>query len=247
MLLFDKCPGKNLVLWTTIIAGYAEKGLAREATDLYGGMERAGVRPDEEFLFSILAAWWNDGGEGCGVLEFHDPSGHGEKALELFSRMVKEGFKPDEYTFVGLLWGCTHAGLVDEGRNYFYSIENVYGIILQELFQLEPSDPGNYPLLSNIYAQAGDWMNVANVRLQMKNTGGQKPSGASSIEVEEEVHEFTVFDQSHPKSDDIYRMIDRLLHMFRWYVNRDERKIENHLVVSECADEMVLQEMNMII
>jgi len=76
---------------------------------------------------------------------------------------------------------------------------------------LEPSDAGNYSLLSNIYAQAGDWMNVANIRLQMKNTVRQKPSGASSIEVEEEVHEFTVFDRSHPKSDDIYRMIDRLV------------------------------------
>ncbi|KAK7272522.1 hypothetical protein RJT34_29173 [Clitoria ternatea] len=324
-VLFDKCPGKNLVLWTTIIAGYAEKGLAREATDLYGGMERAGVRPDEGFLFSILAACAESGMLGlgkrihesvkrcrfrcstkvlnafidmyakCGCLDAafavfsgmmakkdvvswnsmiqgFAMHGHGEKALELFSRMVKEGFEPDEYTFVGLLCGCTHAGLVDEGRNYFYSMENVYGIVpriehfgcmidllgrgghlseafmllrsmpmepnaiilgtllnacrmhkevdlaravCEELFKLEPSDPGNYSLLSNIYAQAGDWMNVANVRLQMKNTGGQKPSGASSIEVEEEVHEFTVFDQSHPKSDDIYQMIDRLVQDLR--------------------------------
>ncbi|XP_020218985.1 pentatricopeptide repeat-containing protein At3g29230 [Cajanus cajan] len=194
--------------------------------------------------------------------------GRGEKALELFSRMVQEGFEPDAYTFIGLLCACTHAGLVDEGRKYFYSMERVYGIVPQvehygcmidllgrrghlkeaftllrsmpmepnsiilsgllnacrmhndvdlaravceQLFKLEPADPGNYSLMSNIYAQAGDWKNVANVRLQMKNTGGQKPSGASSIEVEEVVHEFTVFDQSHPKSDDIYRMIDRLV------------------------------------
>ncbi|KAL2329920.1 hypothetical protein Fmac_017501 [Flemingia macrophylla] len=196
-------------------------------------------------------------------------NGNGEKAIELFSRMVQEGFEPDAFTFIGLLCACTHAGLVNEGRKYFYLMERVYGIVPQiehygcmidllgrrghlkeaftllrsmpmepnsiilsgllnacrmhsnvdlardvyeQLFKLEPAEPGNYSLLSNIYAQAGDWANVANVRLQMKNSGGQKPSGASSIEVEEVVHEFTVFDQSHPRSDDIYRMIDRLVH-----------------------------------
>ncbi|KAL5167388.1 Pentatricopeptide repeat-containing protein [Glycine soja] len=324
-MLFDRCPVKNVVLWTTIIAGYAEKGLAREATELYGKMEEAGMRPDDGFLLSILAACAESGMLGlgkrihasmrrwrfrcgakvlnafidmyakCGCLDAafdvfsgmmakkdvvswnsmiqgFAMHGHGEKALELFSWMVQEGFEPDTYTFVGLLCACTHAGLVNEGRKYFYSMEKVYGIVPQvehygcmmdllgrgghlkeafmllrsmpmepnaiilgtllnacrmhndvdlaravceQLFKLEPSDPGNYSLLSNIYAQAGDWMNVANVRLQMKNTGGEKPSGASSIEVEEEVHEFTVFDQSHPKSDDIYQMIDRLVQDLR--------------------------------
>lgn len=209
---------------------------------------------------------WNSMIHGFGV------HGQGEKALELFSSMVHEGFEPDKYTFIGLLCACTHAGLVDKGRNYFNSMEKVYGIVPQiehygcmidllsrgghleeafellrsmpvepnaivvgtllgacrmhndvelaralseHLFKLVPSDPGNFSLLSNIYAQAGDWMNVASVRLQMKNAGGQKPSGASSIEVEEEVHEFTVFDHSHPKSDDIYQMIGRLVHDLR--------------------------------
>ncbi|KAG4925852.1 hypothetical protein JHK87_051392 [Glycine soja] len=324
-MLFDRCPVKNVVLWTTIIVGYAEKGLAREATELYGKMEEAGLRPDDGFLLSILAACAESGmlrlGKrihasmrrwrfrcgakvlnafidmyakcGCldaafdvfsGMMAKKDVvswnsmiqgfamHGHGGKALELFSWMVQEGFEPDTYTFVGILCACTHAGLVNEGRKYFYSMEKVYGIVPQvehygcmmdllgrgghlkeafmllrsmpmepnaiilgtllnacrmhsdvdlaravceQLFKLEPSDPGNYSLLSNIYAQAGDWMNVANVRLQMKNTGGEKPSGASSIEVEEEVHEFTVFDQSHPKSDDIYQMIDRLVQDLR--------------------------------
>ncbi|XLR24517.1 pentatricopeptide repeat-containing protein At3g29230-like [Arachis ipaensis] len=319
-MLFDKCPVKNLVIWTTMISGYAEKGLVNEATKLYDKMEGVGMRIDDGFLISILAACaesgmsalgkrihasverrrlrcstkvlnafidmyakcgcvdvalgvfsriekkdlvsWNSMIQGLGI------HGRGEKALELFTRMVHEGFEPDKYTFIGLLCACTHAGLVNEGRNYFYSMEKVHGIVPQvehygcmidllgrgghleeafqlvrsmpmepneivlgtllgacrmhndvdlakavceHLFELAPLDPGNFNLLSNIYAQAGDWVNVASVRWQMKNTGSQKPSGASSIEVEEEVHEFTAFDQSHPKSDDIYRMIDRLI------------------------------------
>ncbi|KAJ4826301.1 Pentatricopeptide repeat-containing protein [Turnera subulata] len=64
------------------------------------------------------------------------------------------------------------------------------------------------------YAKAGDmdeaFKFVAHVRLQMKSTGIQKPSGASAIELDDELHEFTVFDKSHPKSDGIYQMIERL-------------------------------------
>ena len=31
---------------------------------------------------------------------------------------------------------------------------------------------------------------------------------ASSIEVDNKVHEFTIFDRSHPKSDNIYQVIN---------------------------------------
>lgn len=322
-MLFDRCPVKNLVLWTTIISGYAEKGQVKEAMKLCDEMEKSGLRLDDGFFISILAACAESGMLGLGK-KMHDSflrsrfrcstkalnsfidmyakcgcvddafrvfngmekdlvswnsmihgfgiHGHGEKSIELFNTMVREGFKPDRYTFIGLLCACTHAGLVNEGRGYFYSMQRVYGIVPQiehygcmvdllgrgghlkeafwlvrsmpfepnaiilgtllgacrmhndvklatsvskYLFKLVPSDPGIFSLLSNIYAQAGDWINVAKVRKQMNDKGGQKPSGVSSIEVEEEVHEFTVRDWSHPKSGDIYNMIDRLVHDLR--------------------------------
>jgi len=324
-MLFDRCPVKNLVLWTTIISGYVEKGQVKQAMKLYDEMEKSGLRLDDGFFVSILAACAKSGMLGLGK-KIHDSllrsrfrcstkvlnsfidmyakcgcvddafrvfngmktekdlvswnsmihgfgiHGHGEKSVELFNTMLREGFKPDRCTFVGLLFACTHAGLVNEGRGYFYSMQRVYGIVPQiehygcmfdllgrgghlkeafwlvrsmpfepnsiilgtllgacrihndvklatsvskHLFKLVPSDPGNFSLLSNIYAQSGDWINVAKVRKQMNNEGGQKPSGVSSIEVDEEVHEFTVRDQSHPKSGDIYNMIDRLVQDLR--------------------------------
>ncbi|XP_073222332.1 pentatricopeptide repeat-containing protein At3g29230-like [Cicer arietinum] len=150
---------------------------------------------------------WNSMIQGFGI------HGHGEKAIELFTRMVHEGFELDRCMFVSLLCACTHAGLVNEGRNYFCLMERVYGVVPQiedygcmidllsrgghlkeafrllctmpvkpkaiilgtllgacrmhnnvelaravceHLFKLVPSDPENFPLLSNIYAQAGD-------------------------------------------------------------------------------------------
>ncbi|RYQ97350.1 hypothetical protein Ahy_B08g093394 isoform I [Arachis hypogaea] len=208
---------------------YAKCGCVDVALGVFSRIEKKDLVP------------WNSIIQG---LDMHEC---GEKALELFTRMVHESFEPDKYTFIGLLCACTHAGLVNEGillllngesawdcssrghlEEAFQLVRNmpmepneiVLGTLLgacrmhndvdlanavcEHLFELAPLDPGNFNLLSNIYAQAGDWVNVASVKWQMKNTGSQKPSGASSIEVEEEVHEFTAFDQSHPKSDDIY-------------------------------------------
>ncbi|KAF8772695.1 hypothetical protein HU200_005663 [Digitaria exilis] len=54
--------------------------------------------------------------------------GQVEKVLSLFDRMVHSGFKPNEVTFVGLIYACSHAGLVQKGRQLFESMKLEYGI-----------------------------------------------------------------------------------------------------------------------
>ncbi|KAF9587735.1 hypothetical protein IFM89_004712 [Coptis chinensis] len=84
--------------------------------------------------------------------------------------------------------------------------------IIDQLVKLDPSNANNYSILSTIYAAAGHWSNFTKVRLQMKSTSTQKLTGASSIELDDGVHEFTVAYRSHPQSSRIYKMIDRLGH-----------------------------------
>ncbi|GAB4851336.1 hypothetical protein Ancab_030729 [Ancistrocladus abbreviatus] len=45
--------------------------------------------------------------------------GDGEKALEMFKRMILTDVHPNHITFVGVLSACSHAGLVDQGKFYF--------------------------------------------------------------------------------------------------------------------------------
>ncbi|KAF9606198.1 hypothetical protein IFM89_023653 [Coptis chinensis] len=54
--------------------------------------------------------------------------GRAQEALTLFDEMVLEGLKPNEVTFVGLIYACSHAGLVAKGRQLFDSMINDYGI-----------------------------------------------------------------------------------------------------------------------
>jgi len=54
--------------------------------------------------------------------------GHGKEALEHFERMRKEGVEINGVTFLSLLSACSHAGLVDEGLDYFKAMGPVYGV-----------------------------------------------------------------------------------------------------------------------
>lgn len=50
--------------------------------------------------------------------------GHGREAVEVLTKMQEEGVKPDRITFIGVLTACSHAGLLEEGRQIFESIEH---------------------------------------------------------------------------------------------------------------------------
>lgn len=54
--------------------------------------------------------------------------GCGAEAIMVFNQMEEAGFQPDEVSFLGVLQGCSHSGLVEEGRRCFISMEKDYGI-----------------------------------------------------------------------------------------------------------------------
>uniref|UniRef100_A0A803NCK0 Uncharacterized protein n=2 Tax=Chenopodium quinoa TaxID=63459 RepID=A0A803NCK0_CHEQI len=54
--------------------------------------------------------------------------GYGRKCLDYFSRMIKEGVQPDGVSVLGVLVGCSHAGLINEARKLFQNMEAIYGV-----------------------------------------------------------------------------------------------------------------------
>lgn len=58
-------------------------------------------------------------------------NGFGKKALELFKQMERERLVPTEITFVGVLYACSHCGMVDDGFEYFRRMKEEYGIMPQ--------------------------------------------------------------------------------------------------------------------
>lgn len=59
-------------------------------------------------------------------------NGQGEEAIQVFSRLSKEGvglgLGPNENTFLGVLKACEYLGAVEKGKAYFASMSQDYGI-----------------------------------------------------------------------------------------------------------------------
>ncbi|XP_057846957.2 pentatricopeptide repeat-containing protein At4g02750 [Cryptomeria japonica] len=53
-------------------------------------------------------------------------NGYGKEALQIFEQMLQVGMKANHITFIGVLSGCNHAGLVEEGCRYFDSMSRDY-------------------------------------------------------------------------------------------------------------------------
>ncbi|KAK9289365.1 hypothetical protein L1049_007520 [Liquidambar formosana] len=95
--------------------------------DMYGkcGLLDHSVRVFDEIGIPTDIAWNS-------LLSAFAQHGIGKEAMKIFDRMILSGVKPNEITFVSLLTGCSHAGLVDEGISYFYSMDKIYGLAPRE-------------------------------------------------------------------------------------------------------------------
>ncbi|XVF35585.1 hypothetical protein REPUB_Repub18cG0158600 [Reevesia pubescens] len=54
--------------------------------------------------------------------------GRGLQAVSLFNEMISGGVVPDDVVFIGLLSACSHSGLVEKGKEYFYLMRKEFGI-----------------------------------------------------------------------------------------------------------------------
>ncbi|KAI3845238.1 hypothetical protein MKW92_033245 [Papaver armeniacum] len=95
---------------TALIDMYFKCGSVRDAILLFEGVKEKLV------------------GEWTAMISGMAMHGFGERSVELFENMVESGDKPNAITFVGLLSGCTHAGLVKEGLMYFKRMKSEFEI-----------------------------------------------------------------------------------------------------------------------
>ncbi|KAG0473763.1 hypothetical protein HPP92_015620 [Vanilla planifolia] len=193
--------------------------------------------------------------------------GCGEEALHLYHEMIRSGMKPNAMTFMGVLSGCSHSLLLEDGRLVFSSMGREHGIQpdaehyscmvdvlcragrLQEayefilampmppkasawgallaacrvyknvelgkisankLFEVEPGNPGNYVLLSNILMGAKLWDEASTIRKLMRDGGIKKEPGRSWIQVKSKVHTFVKGDRRMVCRDEIYGFLEEM-------------------------------------
>ncbi|XP_047165785.1 pentatricopeptide repeat-containing protein At4g21065 [Vigna umbellata] len=102
---------ENSYVTNSLLDLYAKCGTIREAQQVFSEMNERN------------AVSWTSLIVGLAV------NGFGEEALELFKEMEGQGLVPTEITFVGVLYACSHCGMLDEGFNYFRRMKEEYGIM----------------------------------------------------------------------------------------------------------------------
>ncbi|KAJ8645516.1 hypothetical protein MRB53_007264 [Persea americana] len=104
------CLDRNIFVMTALVDMYAKCGGVHIARKLFDMMDERHVTT------------WNTMIDGYGT------HGFGEEAVKLFEEMRRSPIKPNDVTFLCVLSACSHSGLVDEGRRYFVSMKQDYGI-----------------------------------------------------------------------------------------------------------------------
>lgn len=215
---------RDLVSWNTMIVAYAAHGHAKLAVTLFEHMTRSvGIKPDDITLVGVLSACSHGGLANKGweffrsmdrdfglnpkvehyacMIDMLGRLGLLEEAYELLRSMPMEA---DKAAWGALLNACKMHGNLELGK-----------FAANKLQDMDPKDGGIYVLLAALFAKQRRWDDVRTVRSVMRGRGIKKTPGCSLIEVEGESHEFLVADESHPMSEEIYRVLKELTLLYK--------------------------------
>ncbi|KAJ3688715.1 hypothetical protein LUZ61_017879 [Rhynchospora tenuis] len=102
--------GLDLVVGTALVDLYGKWGSMEDACSVFDQMPRKNV-----IAWNALIGGYAYHGMGC-------------KAVEMFNRMVKEGFIPNHVTFLAVLVACVYTGMLGEGRSIFENMQKDYNV-----------------------------------------------------------------------------------------------------------------------
>lgn len=221
--VFKNMDKKDLITWNTIICGLATHGRGGDALNLFSQMKNSRLKPDGITFIGILCSCTHLGlvedglsyfqsmvsdysimpqieHYGC-MVDLLGRAGLLEQAVDFVRQMPIE---PDVVIWAALLGAC---------RTY-KNIE-LAELALERLIELEPKNPANYVMLSNVYGDLGRWKDVARLKIAMRDTGYKKFPGISSIEFNDSVVEFCSLDERHPETEEIYEALRGLTKLLR--------------------------------
>ena len=219
-LVFERMPEKrSIVSWTSMIAGLAMHGYGEEAIQLFHEMEESGIRPDGIAFISILYACSHAGLIEKGYEYFYKMKDiyNIEPAIEHYGCMVdlygRAGQLDKAYEFIihmpvlptAIIWrtllgACSIHGNVKLAER-----------VKERLSELDPNNSGDHVLLSNIYAIAGKWKDVAAVRRSMTDQRMNKTPGWSMIEVDKIMYSFVAGEVQNSITEEAYEKLKEIM------------------------------------
>ncbi|RVW80532.1 Pentatricopeptide repeat-containing protein [Vitis vinifera] len=213
--LFQKMAKKNKLSYSVMISGLAMHGYGREGLRIFTEMLEQGLEPDDVVYVGVLNA--------C------SHAGLVQEGLQCFNRMkLEHGIEPTIQHYGCMVDLMGRAGKIDEALELIKSMpmepndvlwrsllsaskvhNNLQAgeIAAKQLFKLDSQKASDYVVLSNMYAQAQRWEDVARTRTNMFSKGLSQRPGFSLVEVKRKMHRFVSQDAGHPQSESVYEML----------------------------------------
>ncbi|KAL8254414.1 hypothetical protein R6Q59_032635 [Mikania micrantha] len=222
--VFESLDLQNVVTWTAMISSYGMHGYGMEAMEVFHLMKLHGPPPNSVTFIAVLSACAHAGLVTEGRLAYASMIGnyqimpkmeHHVSMVDMLGRagLLDEAYqhiqdmnpiKPTAAVWTALLGACKMHKNISLGV-----------VAAENLLAIEPHHPGNFVLISNIYAMAGQMDRVEMVRNVMIDKGLKKQVGYTTIEVDKKTYLFSMADMSHPETDTIYRYLDELMERCR--------------------------------
>ncbi|KAF5748976.1 Pentatricopeptide repeat (PPR) superfamily protein [Tripterygium wilfordii] len=220
--VFDFMLQRNVVTWNTMLSGLAMHGQGSLVLDMFQRMIKE-VEPDDLTFTAVLSACSHSGLVDQGWHYFYNLQSlyHITPKIEHYACMVdllgradcldeakalikRMPMPPNEVVIGSLLGSCNVHGKLELGE-----------CILQELVEIDPYNTEYHILVSNIYALAGKQDKSNALRQVLKNRGMRKIPGISSIHVNGQLHQFSAGNKSHPRTQEIYLLLDDMIRRLR--------------------------------
>ncbi|KAI3467082.1 hypothetical protein Pfo_023745 [Paulownia fortunei] len=221
--VFKSMDKKDLISWNTIINALAVHGHGADALSLFSKMKNTGEKPDGITFIGILCACSHMGLVKNGLDHFHSMTSEYsiEPQIEHYGCVVdllaRGGLLEQAVEFVhkmpieadSVIWTALLAASRVHKKIKFAELS------LQKLIELDPKNPANYVMLSNIYGEARKWGDLARLKVAVRDTGSKKVPGCSSIQTDDGIVEFYSFDERHSKTEEIYFALRGLTTLLR--------------------------------
>ncbi|PWA75393.1 tetratricopeptide-like helical domain-containing protein [Artemisia annua] len=167
--IFNQTNFRNLVSCNTLMAGFANHGLGKQAIELFTQMKELHVKPDSVTFTALLSALNHTGG----LVNEVDLLGRARRVKVTEEYMEKYSFERDPVVLGCLLPACQVHGELDIGKR-----------TAERFSKIKKVSTSPYVLLSNFYVSESMWDGVAETRKQLKDSLIKKEPGHSLIEVQ---------------------------------------------------------------
>lgn len=241
LCLFNRMVKKNHLSYSVMISGLAFHGRGVEALRVFSKMLQEGLQPDDVVYVGVLSSCSQAGlvdeglqffdrmksehkieptiqHYGC-LVDLLGRAGRLDEAFELIKNMPME---PNDVLWRSLLGACKAHCNVQLGET---AAEN--------LLQVNSHNASDYLVLSNMYAQAQRWEDVALTRTKIAQNGLSQTPGFSSVEVKRKFYKFVSQDKSHPQCNDV----DEMLHQMEWQLKFEGYSPETSKVLLDVDEE----------